>query len=93
MISACQLTPPNVEICVGLEAGAYCQWTLDDKERVIPDEIWKTMQLGRFSMDAAAFGEYQKFVESACEVTKCSKKERRVQKKVLNVLEMFDETN
>ncbi len=87
------MAPPNVEICVGLDSGAYCQYTLEDKERLIPDAIWKTMQLGRFSMDAAAFGEYQKFVESACEVTKCTKRERRVQKKVLNVLEMFDETN
>jgi len=91
MISACQLTPPDVEVCVDVGDGAFCQYTLSDYDRLIPEEIWRNMQTGRFSMDAAAFGEYQKFVESACEHTKCSKKERRVQKKVLKKMERMNE--
>jgi hypothetical protein len=65
--------------------------TLSDLERLIPEEKWRTMQVGRFSMDAQAFGEYQKFVETACEKNKCSRKEKKLQKKILKTMGVFNE--
>lgn len=92
MNSACQLTPPNVEVCVDLGSnGAFCQFTLEDIERYIPEEIWEEMQQGRFSMDVESFGEYQKFIETACEFKKCTKKERRAQKKLLRRMGKLNE--
>ena len=90
-ISACQLSPPNVEVCVGLREGAFCQYTLEDKERFISDIEWDAMQLGRFSMDADAFGEYQKFVETACEHKKCTKREKDLQKKLIKHMGRINE--
>lgn len=71
------MTPPNEEVCVTLPSGgAFCTYTMSDKERQIPKAEWEAMQLGRFSMSPESFGEYQKFIEQACEIAKCTKKQK-----------------
>lgn len=86
----CSLTPPNVEVCTELVSGeAFCAYTLEDRERIIPAEEWKAMQIGRFSIDAEGFAQYHAFVQKACEVAKCTKKEKKAQEKALRKMESF----
>ena len=78
---------PNEEVCVTLQSGsAFCQYTSSDDKRLIDKETWGQMQVGRFSLSASSFGEYQKFVEQACEKVKCSTREKKIQKKILKVM-------
>ena len=91
MASGCQLNPPDVEVCVTLGSRAgFCAMTLSDLERLIPIKEWHDQQVGRFSLSPEAFGEYQKFIERACELTKCSKKEERQRKRLLRKMERLD---
>lgn len=65
---------------------AFCQQTLSDDNRVIPADLWRYMQTGRFSLTAEDFGEYQSFVLRACKKYKCTSKEKRLIKKKVRVL-------
>jgi len=91
-VLGCSLTPPNVEVCTELVSGdAFCAYTLEDRERIIPAEEWRAMQVGRFSIDAEGFAQYHYFVQQACEVAKCTKREKRAQEKALSKIRKFVE--
>jgi hypothetical protein len=66
-VACSKLTIPNVEICADVgNAGAVCKYTRSNDSRDISKPQWDTERLGQFCMNPDALGEYQKFVEEAC---------------------------
>jgi hypothetical protein len=81
------MAPPDAEVCVTLPSrSGFCQETLSDHNRLIPPAVWDLMQVGRFSLTAEDFGEYQSFVLRVCKKYKCTKKEKRLIKKKVRIL-------
>lgn len=72
-------TKPNYE--------AFCAFTLEGQEMTIDKDTWYSIQPGRFSLSPEDFALYQKFVEKACELTTCTKKEKALQEKAMRNLE------
>lgn len=73
LVSGCQLSVPNIEVCRDKGAlGAHCAHTNDNQIRDIPFEEWQDVRFGQFCMVEEDFAKNQKFVEQACQmVNKC----------------------
>jgi len=49
------------------DLGAFCKYTRPpNAQRSLTRAQWDAIRFGRFSMDAAALGQYQAFVKTAC---------------------------
>ena len=65
------------------DLSGVCANTISDGKAHFPPDLWSDMQVGRFSMTAESFAEYQTFVESACELIECSVKQKKLRDKIL----------
>ena len=84
----CGLQIPNEEVCIELPTnGAFCTYTQKDEDRKVGPDEWDKESVGRFSMTAEAFGEYQKFITEACIRYKCSAKEAKNRERLLQIMD------
>ena len=61
---------PNVEVCLELQEGAQCVWTVQGPNRRLSKLEWDAISLGRVSQTAQDYGKIRLFIEKACEVSK-----------------------
>jgi len=65
---SCVSALPNIELCGKLSWGAYCEYTLKDKSRMMHEMEWR--EIGRVSMSLEDFGELKKVLLELCKRSK-----------------------
>ena len=79
IVCSCQHTVPNLELCVKLQNGAQCAYTIEGPERRLTEEEYQDVQLGKISMTAEAWGAVRQFIESACQTEQqCKDSKERI---------------
>ena len=65
-VSCGSIEVPNEQVCVRLNAGAACAYTLFGPDKDVSEAKWLTKNVGRFSFSPSGFTEMRRFIEIAC---------------------------
>lgn len=68
LLASCSHTPPNIEACIRLHRGAACTHTIkgSGRDRLLTEQQWQAIRLGRISMTPEAWARVRIFIENVC---------------------------